>query len=278
MNAIIQHNFTSGLGDCIVAMSEYIETAKKIKKNFNEINLKINTCNNLYYNNLNLFDLFDINSFNIFNNITHIDSPIYSLSDYKIEHLSYGAKSAGLHWWDLFINQNYAEKIDVTIFPHAGYNFLKLPENNIQFNSNIIDSFNDISMFKQDYATLHIRTQDLVDEPELYKKYFSIIEDIYSVHNTIFVCSNSYIIKKELQKNKKSIILDHPLETSMGSHHCYKNLISNEIAKEKTIKTLVEILAIANSTKIYALTSWGRISNFLFYPIVKKIPIKFINL
>ena len=57
MNAIFQHTFNSGLGDCIVSITEYLNHANKLKKLGYAVHLKVNTTKNKYYSNLNLFDL-----------------------------------------------------------------------------------------------------------------------------------------------------------------------------------------------------------------------------
>lgn len=279
MKAVIQHTFNSGIGDCIVAISEYIETAKTLKSiGCDYIELKICTSNNLYYNSLNLFELFDIEKFSIFDNIEHVSSAIKHINNFKIYHMSYGANEPGLHWWDLFLeNDNILpETFKVSLFSQNGYSFHNIPNYHIvDFSKSVLDRF-DLIKYKESYCALHIRTQDLQDEFYLYDQNKIKIQEIYNEHKNILVCSNSSPIKKELLKINSSLHIKHPLEDSIGSHHCYRTTLSNEIAKEKTIMTLIEILAIANAKKIYLLTSWGRISNFLFYPLINNVSLEVI--
>jgi|694.fasta_scaffold02373_10 hypothetical protein len=270
MKAIIQHNFTSGLGDCIVACTEYISTAQKLKSLGFSIDLKIYTENNLYYNNLNLFDILNEHNFiNLFDNIDHISSTYKTINNFEISHLSYGAREAGLHWWDLFTDYPIDPSI-IDTFPNVGHDFNNIPNFNlIDFSSEVYDIYNNLKL-KNDYICLHVRTQDLNDEMYLYENNLDKINNLYDQYNTIFVCSNSFSIKKELLKLSKTISIQHPLEDSMGSHHCYRNKIPNDIAKQKTLLSAAEILAINYAKEIFLLTSWHRISNFLFYPIVNK--------
>lgn len=276
--AIIQHNFTSGLGDCIVAIHEYVQTARNLKSlGFNNINLYINTNNNLYYNKLNLFDLFDSSIFSIFNRVEHIHNPHVSIEGYKIGHLSYGANSPGLHWWDLFIDADYfLNNLNIATFPHSGYTFQKLPSENLcLFSTDIISKFNTLQ-FSQSYVCLHIRTQDLDEEKNIYENNKDKIDEIYQSYPYVFVCSNSYSIKKELINNKKTLYFTHTLESSMSNHHNYKNKISDDLAKEKTIDTIMDMMGTMQAHKIYTLTSWNRISNFLFPALIHQVPIEII--
>jgi hypothetical protein len=277
MKAIIQHTFNSGLGDCTVAISEYIDTAKTLKSiGYDHIELKICTTNNLYYNDLNLFDLFNISDFSIFDDIEHIKYPIKQIHNYNISYISYGAKEPGLHWWDLFLDTDTPKDFKISFFPQNGYSFRDIPNYTVvNFSKDIVEKFNNIELKKQ-YCALHVRTLDLQDEFYLYEQNKTKIKKIYDEHKNVLVCSNSSPIKKELLKINSTLHIEQPLEESMGSHHCYRNIISDDLAKEKTIMTIVEMLAIAHSEKIYLLTSWGRISNFLFYPLINHIPLEVI--
>lgn len=273
MKAVIQHNFTSGIGDCIVSISEYIATAKNLKSiGFTDIDLKVCSTNNLYYNNLNLFDLFDKKDFEIFDTIEYISYPIQFMEDYSIAHLSYGAKQPGIHWWDLFVTDNNKHH-EISQFPHTGYNFINLPHNHIIHFSKDVHEICDSLNIDSDFSALHIRSQDLDNNISLYSDNIEKIKNIYQENNKILVCSNSYSLKQKLLNNPKTIQINHPLEDSMGSHHCFRNTIPNDIAKQKTLMTLVEILALSYANKIYLLTSWHRTSNFLFYPAINRVPI-----
>ena len=269
MQAIIQHTFNSGLGDCVVAVSEYLHNAQRLKKLGYNITLNINTTNNLYYNDLNLFDIFDIKSFSIFNNINIINSSKDSYDGYLVNHISYGASKPGLHWWDLFLSCE--DNFTVDTFPQNGLFFNNLiNDNNIVFNPSIYETFNKLN--HKNYDVIYLRPNDCEDNLKLYNIKKEKIDSILKKSDKVFVCSNSHKIKEQFCASN-IFKLNIPMENLYGNH-IYNNLkIDTDISKIRTQLAVLEMVILSKANRIYFATSWGRVSNFLYFAILNKVPI-----
>jgi hypothetical protein len=278
MNAIIQHTFNTGLGDCIVAVSEYIHHAEKLKKLGYRIHLKINTVNNKYYKNLNLFEIFEREEFNIFDSIDHVTASVTQWLDYTTAHISY-IETAGQHWWDLFLDTPCNEP--VIQFSQNVYGFNAVPEKNVKFNKSIYEMYEKLNL--KNYNALYVRNFDNQEYLSLIEDNTLTISNIFNESDRVFVCSNSFLVKQELATNKKTLALSMPSESEprtcdlfVGSHYNNHAHLSEDIKRERTLITLLEMLILSSAEKVYFLTSWNRISNFLFYTTVNNTPIIFL--
>lgn len=276
LNAIIQHNFTSGLGDCVVAMKEYTETAKTLTRMNYDVHLKVYTSNNKYYQNLNIFDLIDLNSFSMFKSIEHIDTPLQYIENYRVAHLSYGAQTPGAHWWDLFVDS--LDPIKVVTFPQNYYFYdnITVYSNDLLFTNNVLKYSNNITN-NNTYASIYLRTYDyentLTNNIDMSK-----IDKLYHKYSKVFVCSNSYTVKKHIidQYPKKSLSIDLPLQDTHGAHFGSNYGIDNNLAKDRTFISLAEMHILSLSQKIAFYPGWNRMSNFLFNSCLNNIPIEII--
>ncbi len=276
MKAIIQHNFNSGLGDCIVAIAEYIENIKYLKNLGFSTTLKINTNENKYYSNLDLFDLIDKNLFvSYFDTIEYIQNTETSYFGFINKHISYGAKKPGMHWWDLFIDTD--QNIPIITFDQNHYEFNNVKNSSIKINftKNILDYTTKILSFN--ITSLYLRLKDYNDDiNNISKTTLKYISDIYKQFNYVFICSNSYSIKEYIRSlyPEKTILLQSPLEKELGYHYS-SNLSSNDrySSKIRTHITLAEMFILSKSNQIFFHTEWDRISNFLFPSYVNRVPI-----
>lgn len=276
MKAIVQHNFNSGLGDCIVAIAEYIENIKYLKNLGFTTTLKINTNENKYYSNLDLFDLIDKNLFiSYFDTIEYIQNTESSYPGFINKHISYGAKKPGMHWWDLFIDTD--QNIPIITFNQNHYEFSNVKNNSIKINftKNILDYTTKILSFN--VTSLYLRLKDYNDDiNNISETTLKHISDIYNQFNYVFICSNSYPIKEYIRSlyPKQTVLLQSPLEKELGYHYS-SNLSSGDrySSKIRTYITLAEMFILSKSNQIFFHTEWDRISNFLFPSYVNMVPI-----
>jgi hypothetical protein len=281
MKAIIQHNFTSGLGDAIVAIYEYLETAEKLKNLGFEIKLILNLTRNSYIDNSDFFQIFDKEEFFVFNNIEITEKPIYdnNFGLYKKIYTLHNV-SSGLHWWDLFVDNENFDKSVITIYPQQSP--LSPPKRNIlnkKIHQSYLETLNRINN-NPNYISIYFRTFDLNDGINFFNEKKDVVIEILKNNANVFICSNSFKIK-ELIKNlgfKNLFQFEIPLEKNFGNHFQTKKIIenSNETLFERTKYTLFDMISLSNSHKIFFFTEWNRNSNFLIFSKINKTKIEFL--
>ena len=281
MRVIIQHNFTSGLGDCIVGIYEYLETANTLKNLGYNIQLFLNIKNNSYFYSEYFFEIFNRKMFNIFDEIKVVDEPITQNTYQDLTKVyTLGSADAGQHWWDLFMDNPIDFKYELlSIYPQQDD---KVPHNNNKiFNDKIYKEYDEIKKeygLNIPYKSIFFRTFDGTDESELFVKYETLIKEIISSNDKIFVCSNSSKIKnkiKELQNNKV-VTYDIPHETIFGNHFRFRGdkmgLSPLELFNRSKF-TIFDMITISESIDISHITEWNRSSNFLIFSKINKIKI-----
>lgn len=288
MNILIQHTFNTGLGDCIVAVSEYVHNCLKLKDEGYKIHLKVNTSDNKYYKDLKLTDLFDESVFNIFDTVEYIsNSFIIPPDNYEVKHISYNAPKPGLHWWDLFVEKNDNFDFDVTTFFQQPTTFANVQYAPIlQLSHEVINIVEELNYTNE--SSIYLRSNDEVETLELYEIYKDIINDIVKTSSSIFVCSNSYTLKEKIKQiaDNNLIYYNIPYEdnvqfsgTPLGNHFSskYCSNVPLDIRKKRTLYTMAEMVKLSKSKTIHYFTSWNRISNFLFLSIANNTEVIFYN-
>lgn len=270
MNALIQHNFSSGLGDCIVAVYEYLETSETLKNLGYDVELILNIKNNVYLYNENFFDLFNKDVFKHFSKVTIVDTPINQnvYEDLTIVY-TLGSASPGQHWWDLYINDPENFKYEwLSIYP---YQDCKTPKDIKIFNKNIYEEYRNIKTkygLNTPFCSIYFRTFDYIDDSKLYLKYETLISELIVNNNKIFVCSNSYKLKNKIKElgGDKIISYDIPYENEIGNHWTgRKPTISQNELFERTKFTIFDMLTLSDSLNITHISEWSRTSNFLIF-------------
>jgi hypothetical protein len=278
MRALIQHNFTSGLGDGIVAVFEYIETANNLKNQGYSVDLTLNIKNNVYLYEENFFDLFNKEIFTVFENIDVSSSPINENTYGELTKVyTLGSAPSGSHWWDLFVsNPNSFEYNWLSIYPYQNE---KTPEDIKIFDKNVYEEFSKIKNdygINKPYTSIYFRTLDLNDKSHLFAKYENLINSIIELNDVIFVCSNSAKIKKLIKDigGDKIISYNIPYENNFGNHwNGTKMGLDSYDLFERTKYTVFDMLTLATSDKIYHITEWNRTSNFLIFSKINKVQI-----
>jgi hypothetical protein len=217
--------------------------------------------------------LFDSKEFDVFDTIQYIEASVKEFLNYKVKYISY-ISTPGLHWWDLFLDTD--ADITVDVYSQVGAGFSKLPEKGVRFNQEVYDIVEGLNY--KNFESVYIRTLDANENTSLYDIHVSTIDEIHRNAVNVFTCSNSYQIKRLLSTYKNSLSVEIPYETYIGNHyhaHC-NHKIDYDMAKKRTLLTLVEMTLLANSQYIYLITEWNRVSNFLFGAYVNKVPVKFL--
>jgi hypothetical protein len=280
MKALIQHNFTSGLGDFIVGIYEYLDTVKTLKNFGYSVELILNINNNSYIYAENFFDMFNKNIFNIFDSIEIVDTPInQNVYQGLTKVYTLGSADAGQHWWDLFISDPNNFKYDwLTIYPQEQD---KTPNDIKIFTDKIYKEYDDIKVeygLNTSYKSIFFRTYDSLDESELFIKYENTIKEIILSNDKIFVCSNSSKIKNKIKKINidKVVTYDIPYEDVFGNHFRWGGdklgLSASELFKRSKY-TIFDMLTISDSIDISHITEFNRSSNFLIFSKINKIKI-----
>jgi len=280
MRALIQHNFTSGLGDFIVGIYEYLDTVKTLKNFGYSVELILNINNNQYIYAENFFDMFNKNIFNIFDSIKIVDVPInQNVYQDLTKVYTLGGADAGQHWWDLFISDPNNFKWDwLTIYPQEQD---KTPHDIKIFTDKIYKEYDDTKIeygLNIPYKSIFFRTEDYNDESELLVKYESIIKEIILSNNKIFVCSNSAKIKNKIKKidTVKVVTYDIPYEDVFGNHYTGRGDklgLSSSESFRRTKYTVFDMLTLSDSIDISHISEWNRSSNFLIFSKINKIKI-----
>lgn len=277
MKAFIQHNFTSGLGDSIVAIHEYLETASNLIKKGYIVDLKLNLKRNVYLYDNDFFRVFNSDLYSIFNSVEIIDEAINTIKYGNYNRVyTLGNPNPGMHWWDLFIDDgvNIDESL-LSIYPQEQQ---KAPKKINIFSNQFVEEYQkDAINFigPQKYDSIYYRTMDLSDNISVDNK--DKIQEILEKGNQTFLCSNSYTIKKEIKDLGYSncFMFDIPGEQKYGNHYygIKLNLDENETLLNRTKYTLYDILTLSNSSLVNFFSDWGRASNFLIMAKINKTPI-----
>lgn len=278
MKALIQHNFSSGLGDCIVAVYEYLETLETLKNLGYDVELILNIRNNVYLYNENFFDLFNEEVFNHFSKVTIVDTPISQIVYEDLTRVyTLGNASPGQHWWDLYISdpENFKYEL-LSIYP---YQESKTPKDIKIFNENIYEEYRNIKIkynLNTPFNSIYFRTYDYVDNSKLYLKYETLISELIVNNDKIFLCSNSFKLKDKIKKlgDGKIISYNIPYENEIGNHWTgRKPVMSQNELFERTKFTIFDMLTLSDSLNITHISEWGRTSNFLIFSKINKIQI-----
>lgn len=277
MNLIIQHNWTTGLGDLFCASTEYLNFISDLKKQGYETKL-IFSFNGEYnlnkYIGLNpLENIYDLNSFKLFDEIEVRDRPITDLTinALKYHHTQYGATKPGQHWWDVYFDIVPSN----VVYPNYNPNTLLYkntkPTIFPRFNEEVYkraDSFS--KTLGKDYNFLQIRYYDYREEVDesllisleiLYSKIQNSGQVFHLGSNNKFVCdkfSNLENVREYKFKNLDLFSNDH-------SYYFYNKHLSNELLLDRLYDNLAEMVSVSNSKKIYLYSTFSWISNFLFY-------------
>ena len=279
MKVLIQHNFTSGLGDFLSCIYDYFKNCENLKKiGYNEFSIKFYLNKNVYLHKESFFEFFKLETFQkVFQTIEIVDDPITDKHYNGMDRIfSIGDVSPGSHLWDLFIETGYNESVKESIIH---YSYVKPDLSYLDlFNDRVVKKYNELkeSHRLDKYSTIYCRTHDLQDDEDTYPHFDEEFTQIIKNNDKVFVASNSFLFKEYIKKFGDNVITyDIPCENVAGNHYDYNRVFYDE--KEKLhIRTefvIYEMLTLSDSTEVNFFTLWGRQSNFLLLTKVKDTPI-----
>jgi hypothetical protein len=274
MKAIIQHNFNTGWGDGLFAITDYLNNTIELKKLGYEVELRFNIRTNLYFKSKKPLDYLEEEIFSIFDKIS-INSDFLYLDEQDGFSCVFTFANAkpGQHFYDIFVEssskQFYSDNMKVCHFNMINMINGNLPNVYPILNSEIQKKFEDFIRRNDlvDYDSIYFRTQDLQEELEFLDSNKKTINEILSDNKKLFICSNSKEFKNYIKslKNPNVYFWEIPLEDEWGGNHLLHQRIDDEILHERNIYTFLDMWTLSKSKKIHFFTTWGRYSNFLFY-------------
>lgn len=281
MRLIVQHNYTSGHGDGIMAMIDYMNTVSDLKKlGFNGI-LKMSLARNFYFKNTTPLDYIDKKSFEMFDEIEITENPFTNVKQdgYTCVFTHAGASPAA-HYWDLYIDDDsvnyFNENYKIKQYHMGGLVNGDLPLFFPKFNFEILEKYENLKIKNniKKYNAIHFRTQDLQEELDFLEKNKNKIKKIVENSNKLFICSNSIEFKKYVKslKNDNVFYWELPLEEEIGGNHLEHYKLEGSILHERNIFTFLDMWTLGNAKEIFFFTTWKRHSNFLvFGPLNKSV-------
>jgi hypothetical protein len=288
MKVIIQHNFTSGLGDFFSDMSQYMSICEELKKIGYEVHLKIVLRGNKYIDKPFIRDLLDEETINFFNSIEEIIWSIGMSHDgctyFCSSHLP---KEPGWHHIDFYFDI-IPDNFNIAIYTANNIHISNiLPSKIPKFNKTILDLSDKFNQkIPDDYYFFHVRTSDIHDENN--SRYDSIIDRIikYIENNNINIHlgTNNKYIYNNLKNHKNVFTYDFEnydkINNDMNAYTFFNHDFNNEpnpILFNRLQNIIAEMISIKNAKKIIFFYDIHWISNFVFYAMAvtnNKIEIK----
>lgn len=284
---IIQHNFLTGMGDCVQAMYEYLDTAKDLKNLGFETTLIINDTKNMYFDKGKFFDFFNENEFKkYFDSIEFSEEFNHVMCFRGMDQVYHDGNVTPYGYiWALFVPLGHYPEIKSEVIPFIKkYRYLSNVEtdNKKIINEDLIKRYKSHKVklgLDKPYNSLYYRTHDLEDNEDTYATYDDEIMKLVSIDKKIFVCSNSYGFKKYMEsKNLDNVILNQiPGEETNGNqiNLDYSFFDNMDVLHVRTEYVIYEMLALSDSDVIDFYTLWNRISNFIFFARINKTKMNF---
>lgn len=281
MKAIIQHNFTSGLGDFISDTSHYMTILENVKKLGYEIHLRISLARNKYVNGSFFSRIFDDETLSFFDSIKEIDETIYDVNYEGCQYYgsNHGPHKPGQHHFDIFfdvIPENFAFSLYDAQRVHLLNQIPKIiPKPRTKILEKVESFWNQLP---DEYSFLHIRTSDIIDSDKTrYNRIISKVEDYIKETNIFFhLGTNNKYIYEELSKNpniyiyhfKNYDVVNNDMNAFtkgfMTTH------IDSEILLERMEEIFSEMISITKASSVFYAYDIDWVSNFLFYPLAVK--------
>ena len=281
MKIIIQHNWTTGLGDLFCACTEYLNFIKKYKELGCETKLifSYNGVTGNKFIGVNPFEnIFDSNSFSLFDEIEVVNTSYFErvIDGCDFRHTQYmSTPRPGHQWWDVFSN---FELLDASYPNYSPTSFLyekKIPTVFPEFNENIknkIKEFEEIIDYDYDY--IQIRYGDYGEPNENFKKEVeSIYEIIKNSDKKFHLGSNSQYAIDYLS------VLDNVftyrfsnlnLFSNDHTYYFYNKDKPNVMLLERLHENIAEMCSIKNANRIHLHTIHSWISNFLYHGFTQR--------
>ena len=291
MKIIIQHNFTSGLGDFFSDMSQYMSVCEGLKKIGYEVHLRIVLRGNKYIDKPFIRDLLNEETINFFNSIEETVWGVgMSYDGCNYFGSSHHPTQPGWHHFDIYFDI-IPDNFNITLYTANNIHHSNiLPTVIPKFNKTILDLVDTFSQkLPNDYYYFHVRTSDIIDSDNT--RYDLIIDRIIryiEINNiNIHLGTNNRYIYNSLKNHKNVFTYDFEnhdkINNDMNAYTFLNenfNHESNPILFDRLKNIIAEMISIKNTKKIIFIYDINWISNFLFYAMAvtdNKIEIKNFN-
>jgi hypothetical protein len=279
MKIIIQHNWTTGLGDFFCAVTEYLNFIKPLKEKGFETKLifSINgrSGSNKFIGDIKFEQIINLDSIKeYFDNVETINNSIIDniIDGCKYLHTQYGPKEPGHHWWDVFSDENLNGVSYPNYNPSTYLNGTQIPSIYPKFVDKVYEKEKKfLEKIKCKYNFTHIRFFDYRDKEDFFIDDLKwIVKNISNSTETFHIGSNSQYALNEVVNLNNSILFDiGNLDLFSNDHpyYFYNKHIDNGLLLDRLYDNIAEMVSVRNSEKIYYYSSFGWVSNFLFYGI-----------
>jgi hypothetical protein len=280
MKFLIQHNFTSGLGDFIADVSQYLPICKRLREMGYSIDLRI-SLNHCKYVDVPFFcELFDEETCSYFDSISEINETIYDsrFGDYVYHSSCHAPQTPGQHHVDYFFDVVPDNFSFINYSAERIYRSNLLPEIIPSFGSRVMDKVDYFwKKIPENYSFLHIRTSDIIDSNnERYNRVVTKVLEYLETNNEMFhLGTNNKYIYNKLKNNEKIIVYDFEnLDVVNNDMNAFTNNHSkqntnSEILKNRLFEICAETISIERASKIFLVCDLSWVSNFLFYSLSK---------
>lgn len=282
MKAIIQHNFTTGIGDFICDLSESMHVAQELKKLGYEIHLRLNLLRNKYSKEPILRKILSEETLNFFNTIEEFTNPITEL---EVENTTFwfaahDPQKPGTHRWDIFVDTVPQNILRIKFDANTAAIGI-VPQIIPQFSEPIIDKIKDFTKNLPDkYDFLQIRVADSeLDNSRLDTIYDTVMAHIRTLDTQVHIGTNSKHLYNKLTECSNVITYNFTTVDKLGNDlNATDYYIGEDVFLERLYDNIAEMASITKCDKIYYYSDLGWISNFLYYALCMNPKIELINL
>lgn len=291
MKLLIQLTFNNGLGNLycgVIEILHFIEHYKNLGYKCELIfSSNGSSGRNKFIGSINFEDIFDISDFKVFDNIRSVKYPITdkNFEGYTYHSTQYGPDSPGVHWWDVFFDEN-----PETVPPKYPYNMETLLSRSLtpkylpKFNKKVYKKVkNFLRKNKNINKTIQVRYDDYRLNPDKNFVDFTdnLLEKLTNSDNVYHLMSNNqYIIDKvkHLPNIKTYDFKNLDILPNDHSYYFFHTHISHEILLERLYDNLAEMVILSHYDELYSYSSFNWTSTFLYYSMSKKPNQKLINI
>ena len=282
MKAIIQHNFTTGIGDFTCDLSESMHVAVELKKLGYEIHLRLNLLRNKYSKEPILRKILSEETLSFFTTIEEFTNPI---TDLEVEGTTFwfaahDPQKPGTHRWDIFIDE-VPQNISRTKFDANTASVGIVPQIIPQFSKPIIDKVEAFTeKLTKGYSFLQIRIVDSeLNNNRLDVIYDKIIANISNLGTQVHIGTNNKYLYNKLIECANVVTYNFTTVDKLGNDLNATDYYTGEdVFLERLYDNIAEMTSIAGCDKIYYYSDLGWVSNFLYYALCTNPKIELIDL
>ena len=282
MKAIIQHNFTTGIGDFICDLSESMHVAQELKKLGYEIHLRLNLLRNKYSKEPILRKILSEETLNFFNTIEEFTNPITEL---EVENTTFwfaahDPQKPGTHRWDIFIDEA-PQNISRTKFDANTASVGIVPQIIPQFSTPVLDKVEAFAKeLTKEYSFVQIRIVDSeLNNSRLDVLYDKVIAHIDNLDTQVHIGTNNKYLYNRFIKCERVVTYNFTTVDKLGNDlNAIEYYTGEDVFLERLYDNIAEMASIVGCDKIYYYSDHNWVSNFLYYALCMNPKIELIDL